>query len=48
MEMINEYNNLLELKDWWFNNQDKWFNSNESNDIEISKSINIYLILIIN
>lgn len=37
MEMINEYNNLLELKDWWFNNQDKWFNSNESNDIEISK-----------
>ena len=34
---MNEYNNLLELKDWWLNNDDKWFNSSELNDIEISK-----------
>jgi len=35
--MINEYDNLLELKDWWFNNEDKWFNSYELNDIDITK-----------
>ena len=35
--MMNEYDNLLELKDWWFNNQDKWFNSSELNDKQITK-----------
>lgn len=34
---MNYYHNLIELKDWWFNNEDKWFNSSELNDIEISK-----------
>ena len=36
MELLNQQNKLIELKNWWLSNSNVWFDSTESDDINIT------------